>query len=280
MVTTRHSNTYTNYALSSFVEHTTLQPEDEFILIDNDSAYADLPVECRDRVKVRVNESPRSFAANVNQILNLGRERQASVIFLNNDLIFSRGWFEPLQVEGPFLLSPISNAEVPYVEGEFQCKLGMDLNDYLGKEHLFREVVRRHRNRAQGYMKMLNFPFFAVKIPYPVYSVVGPFDESFGIGGGEDKDYAIRCYLAGFELQFALKSFILHFQGKSTWRGPETRDEAAARDLKASVRFKQKWGEALFEVMTLHDLSKLPPDLAEAYKQGDFKKLITALQPS
>jgi len=279
MVTTRHSNAYTNYALLSFIEHTKLQGNDEVILIDNDSSYTGLPAECSDRVKLTINETPRSFAANLNQILDLARKSQASVIFLNNDLIFSHGWLEPLQAEGPFLLSPVSNAEVPYAEGDFQCKLGMDLQDYIGKEHLFREIVRRHRNRAQGYMKMLTYPFFAVKIPYSVYSVVGGLDETFGVGGGEDKDYTIRCYLAGFELRFALKSYILHFQGKSTWRGAETREQTAARDLKANQRFQEKWGNALFDVMVMNDLSKLTPDLQQAYKGGDFKRLIETLRP-
>lgn len=279
MVTTRHSGTYTDYALSSFVEHTALAPDDEFILIDNDNSYGEVPADCRDRIKVKVNESPRSFAGNVNQILDLAGAQKANVVFLNNDLIFSRGWFEPLKAEGPFLLSPLSNAEVPYTEGNFQCKLGLDLEDYAGKEHLFREIVRRHKNRAHGYMKMLSYPFFAVKIPCSVYSNVGLLDESFGVGGGEDRDYAIRCYLAGCELRFAVKSYILHFQGKSTWRGPETREETAARDRKATARFKEKWGDTLFDVMVMKDLSKLTPDLEEMYKGGEFKRLIEALQP-
>src|SRR5437016_7039365 len=133
MVTTRHSNAYTNYALSSLIAHTGLQGNDEVILIDNDSSYTGLPAEGSRRVKVTINEMPCSFAANVNQILNLARVPQANVVFLNNDLIFSHGWFEPLQGEGPYLLSPISNAEVPYAEGDFQCKLGMDLEDYIGR---------------------------------------------------------------------------------------------------------------------------------------------------
>ena len=278
MVTTRHSNTYTNHALSSLIEHTKFQPDDEVILIDNDSLYTGLPDECRSCVAIRVNESPRSFAANVNQILDHARTRQADVVFLNNDLIFSRGWFEPLQAEGPFLLSPISNAEVPYEEEGFKCKLVMDLEDYLGKEDRFQDIVRRHRNRAHGYRKMLTYPFFAVKIPYKVYSVIGLLDETFGIGGGEDRDYALRCYLGGFELQFALKSYILHFQGKSTWRGAETPEQTANRDRIATERFRQKWGEALFQVVMLHDLSHLPPELQQAYNEGAFRALIERLR--
>jgi GT2 family glycosyltransferase len=279
MVTTRHSHAYTNYALSSLIEHTKLEPEDVVILIDNDANYPGLPDDCAGKVQMLVNENPRSFAANLNQTLERARERKATVVFLNNDLIFSRGWYEPLRSDGPFLLSPLSNAEIQYSEGGLDCKLGMDLEDYLGKEHLFRDIARRHRNRTHGYMKVLTFPFFAVKIPYQVYSVVGNLDETFGIGGGEDKDYCIRCYLEGFELSFALNSYILHFQGKSTWRGAETREQTAARDRFYMERFKQKWGDAFFDLMCLNDVSKLPPDLRRAHDEGDFRQLIERLKP-
>ena len=279
MVTTKHSNDFTNHALSSLIQHTKLEADDEVILIDNDASYPGLPADCAGRVRIHLNETPRSFAANLNQTLALARERRATVVFLNNDLIFSRGWYEPLRSEGRFMLSPLSNAELPYDEGEFHCRLGMDLEDYLGSEHLFQAIVRRHRNKVHGYMKVQTFPFFAVKIPYDVYSVVGPLDESFGVGGGEDRDYSIRCYQQGFELRFALNSYILHFQGKSTWRGPETREETAARDRFYMERFKQKWGIRMFEVMVMNDLRNLPPDLLQAHASGDFQRLMEQLQP-
>jgi hypothetical protein len=279
MVTTRHSHPYTNHALSSLIEHTKLASDDVVILIDNDADYPGLPLDCVGKVEVVVNEKPRSFAANLNQTLDRAREPKATVVFLNNDLIFSRAWYEPLRVDGPFLLSPLSNAEIQYSEGGLECKLGMDLHDYLGKEELFREIVRRHRNRSHGYMKVLTFPFFAVKIPYEVYSIVGHLDESFGIGGGEDKDYCIRCYQQGFELRFALNSYILHFQGKSTWRGAETPEETAARDAFYMERFKQKWGSAFFDLLCLNDVSRLPPDLRQAHDAGDFQQLIERLKP-
>jgi GT2 family glycosyltransferase len=277
MVTTRHSNKYTNYAISSLVEQTKFESDDRVVLIDNDAAYTDLPASCRDRVELRVNPQPRSFAANLNQTMDIARPHRANVVFLNNDVIFSRAWFDALRVDGPFLLSPVSNAEIPYTDGDFQCRLGMDLEDYLGKEDAFREIVRRHRNRARGYMTVLTFPFFAVKIPYDVYSVVGPLDESFGIGGGEDKDYGIRCYKKGFELRFALNSYILHFQGKSTWRGAETREETAERDRFYIDRFRQKWGDALYEVLILNDLKNLTPDLQKAYDEHDFRHVVERL---
>ncbi len=278
MVTTRHSSRYTDCAISSLIAHTDLTDDDEVLVIDNDNNYPELPESCRQLVRLHLNPAPRSFAANLNHVIELAHGRRADVVFLNNDVVFPRGWFEPLRIRGPFLLSPISNAELQYSEGGLECKLGMELEDYLGKEDQFRAVIRRHRNRAQGYLKVLSFPFFAVKIPYDVYSVVGLLDESFGIGGGEDKDYCIRCYQQGFELRFALNSYILHFQGKSTWRGAETREQTAARDRFYVDRFRQKWGHSLVEVMVHNNLDKLSPELKQLFDNGNFREVIAQLQ--
>jgi GT2 family glycosyltransferase len=125
----------------------------------------------------------------------------------------------------------------------------------------------------------MTFAFFAVKIPYSVYSKVGNLDESFGAGGGEDRDYCIRCYQAGFELRYALNSYILHFQGKSTWRGAETSEQTAARNRFYTGRFRDKWGTALFDVACLNDLSKVPAAVREAHEKGDFPSVIAALKP-
>jgi hypothetical protein len=256
------------------VEHTKLRSDDQVILIDNDGAYTELPAGCRDRVAVRINETPRSFAANVNQTLDLARPLQADVVFLNNDLIFSKGWFQPLEGREAAVVSPLSNAEIQYSEGGLECRLGINLEDYLGKENAFREIVRKHRKRVQGYLKVLTLPFFAVKIPYAVYEAVGPLDESFGVGGGEDKDYCVRCYQHGIEARFALSSYVLHFQGKSTWRGPETREETETRDRFYSRRFREKWGEALFRLMIFNEVKGLPAELQGLYEQREYEKLI------
>src|SRR5262249_28060797 len=97
------------------------------------------------------------------------------------------------------------------------------------------------------------FPFFCVRIPHTVYSVVGDLDERFGPGGGEDKDYCIRALLAGFPVQHALMSYVLHFQGKSTWSGPETSAETAERNSGYIRAFCARWGEALTRLFVLQD---------------------------
>ena len=277
MVTTRHSNAYTDHALSSLVEHTRLERGDRLILIDNDRAYTTLPEKCRGVVEVRENPAPKSFAANVNQMIDAAGAQKADLVFLNNDLIFSQGWFEPLRDGGPFLASPISNAELPYKRKKLDLRYDTDLKDYLENEEDFREIVREHRKRYQGHLKVISFTFFAVKIPYEVFSLLGPLDESFGIGGGEDKDYCIRCHAKGIELRYALQSYLLHFHGRSTWRGGESAEQTAARDRGYIERFKQKWGQHLFDLFVFNEPKNLPEAARLAYEQGNYKRLVELL---
>jgi hypothetical protein len=74
-----------------------------------------------------------------------------------------------------------------------------------------------------------------------------------------------------------LNSYILHFQGKSTWRGAETREETAERDRFYIERFRKKWGDALSEVLVMNDLKNLTPDLRKAYDQHDFRRVVERL---
>ena len=278
MVTTRHSNRYTDYAVSSLVENTKLEPGDQVIVIDNDQAYAGLPQNCRDRVTLRVNPKPLSFAANMNQIMELAEERKADLVFVNNDIVFSPRWFDAVRPGGAFITSPLSNAELPYKDGPLECKYEMNIEDYLGNELRFREIIRDHQSRYVGYLEVLFLTFFAVKIPYEVFSVVGRIDETFGIGGGEDKDYCIRCHEQGIPLRYALPSYVLHFHGKSTWRGAETKEQMDARNRAYTERFKQKWGDALFEAFIYMETKNLPQDAQRAYEQGDYRRMVGLLK--
>lgn len=278
MVTPRHSNRYTDYAVSSLVENTKLEPGDKVIVIDNDQAYPGLPEHCRDRATRRVNPKPLGFAANVNQIMELAGEQKSDLVFVNNDIVFSPGWFDAIRPGGPFLTSPLSNAELPYTNAHFECKYEMNIEDYLGNELRFRKIVRDHQKRYSGYLEVLFLTFFAVKIPYEVFSVIGSFNETFGIGGGEDKDYCIRCHEQGILLRYALPSYVLHFHGKSTWRGAETKDQMDERNRTYTERFKQKWGDALFEAFIYMETKNLPQDAQRAYELGDYRRMVGLLK--
>lgn len=273
MVTTRPSHAYTACALRSFFETTPLRPDDRFFLIDNDGTF-DQPLDPAYQPLTLVrNPSPLGFAANVNRVLRAARELGADLFFLNNDLVFTPHWLEPLLVDLPAVLSPLSNFQEPYTESGWACRRVMELADYRGHEAALRAIVRRHQAAARGYRPVPALSFFCVKIPRAVYAAVGGLDERFGPGGGEDTDYCLRCQLAGFRVLYAMESYVLHFVGRSTWRGAESVSETQAREGAFRRAFEAKWGAALLDLLVRGRIDAVLSEgaLRHQWDQGNFR---------
>jgi GT2 family glycosyltransferase len=279
MVTTRRSHRYTPYALESFFLTTPLDPDDRFYLIDNDG-LDDRGLQDRfPRARAVSPESPRGFAANVNHIMALAGEERADLFFLNNDLIFGEGWLSALMPDDPIILSPLCNQQVTYRVDGTPFPALMALEDYLGRESHLAAIVRYNRSQQEGIQVRPFIPFFCVKLPYSVYSRLGPLDEGFGVGGAEDNDYCLRAYLGGFQVAFARKSFVLHFAGKSTWHGAEDPAVTRQRDLKYRAAFERKWGRRLraFSLDNQIGDTDLTPEMKEAFMACRFKDVIERL---
>jgi len=280
MVTTSASRHYTPVALRSFFAHTPLDDDDCFILIDNDGDFVlpeDVPAR---RIALVRPERPQGFARNGNFLLAEARARGADLVFLNNDLVFTSGWFEPLATDRRALLSPVSNAQVAATVEGFTTQPFMNLEDYTGHEAHVERIAREVRAGSRSYRIAPSVAFFCIKIPRAVYDVVGAFDERFGRGGGEDRDYAVRAWLAGIPLEYAAQSYVLHFQGRSTWRGGMTPKEQAARDGQYTEAFQKKWGAALTYAFLGGDwnLFRSDPALARLLDAADYPALVRRLR--
>ena len=248
MVNTSKSSKYTVTALRSFIKNTELAPDDRFFLIDNDNDF-DLPPEFNWVHLIR-HEKPQGFGQNVNLIIRLAMSEGADVVFPNNDVVFGPGWLEPLMARDDAILIPLCNQFQVYSCDGFALGQFMDVEDYLGHEEQFDAIVRIHQhNMVDGrYLDQLHISFFCFRIPHRVYATIGLFDENFGRGGGEDVDYRIRAHLAGFDVCMAPKSYLLHFMGKSTWRGGESQEESNLRNVSYYNYFCQKWGNDLAQL--------------------------------
>lgn len=280
MVTTRSSWEYTSYALKSFFRKTKLESEDKVFLIDNDESFEEEASWFSPQLEIVKNEAPLSFASNLNQTMKIAEQKSADLYFLNNDLIFTDEWLLPLLSNNSAILSPLSNREVQYEAGGITWSNTMKLSEYLGKEAALRELVKLHKEKLQGEKKVISLPFFCIKIPHAVYSVVGPMDESFGIGGAEDNDYCLRAALAGFEIKYALQSYVLHFSGKSTWAGGETKDETEERCRRFRSVFQDKWGEKLLKIVIDFDMTPIneSEQLTALAKEEQYKTIIEMLK--
>ena len=101
----------------------------------------------------------------------------------------------------------------------------------------------------------------------------------FGNCGGEDFDYCIRCHQAGFRIMYALDSYVLHFMGKTTWRGGENLADRQAREQKYFDAFRRKWGTSLANLMITGKADYLSSNehFVEAWNKANFQKVVDLL---
>ena len=280
VVTLKNSNFYTTYALESFFKSTKLENEDEFFLIDNDGCEVKKFSEY-EKVKIIKNKRPLNFAENVNQIIEIAKKNKKDLIFLTNDIIFTKNWIEPLLKKSLSLSIPSNNQVFPYQSncGNLKLKPTMNFNDFGEKYQLLEDIVSEHKKRFKPDQKFqtLLMPFYCFKIPYKILIDVGYFDTSFGNGGGEDVDYRIRCIAKNYEVNFLLDSYLLHFHGKSTWDGPETKHQTKERNEQYTENFLKKWGKDMTQIFILRkdfdDILK-KRNLEDLFKKGKFGDLI------
>lgn len=279
MVTMSRSHFYTKFALASFFERTPLRPGDRLILIDNDGDYQ---ATCDHPALTLVrNAQPRGFAANLNAVLAAAREGSADVVFLNNDIIFTKDWLGPISGCDDQILIPASNQNFQYQSpcGRLKLSFALDWSDFGEQYALLDAIVEAHKHRfpAGSRSKSLLMPFYCFHLPARIYGSVGDFDENFGVGGGEDVDYRIRCLTSGFDVGVALHSYLLHFQGKSTWRGGENGETTSKRDTAYRDVFRRKWGDDIATILlagtgAMERLTRL--GLRATYERGDFRAIV------
>lgn len=261
MITTGASISYTVEALRTFFLYTELRDCDHFVLIDNDGSWSESTPFTHSAIKVQKNTQPLGYAANANLFVKSALSREMDLFILNNDLVFTVDWCRGLDESGLAVTCPFSNREVQYAIAiqavrancepqQFLVPPEMNLMQYRGSEHRIQAIAEAHRAIASsGIFSRLVMPYFCVRIPLEILKAVGLFDESFGRAGAEDYDYSLRVYLAGFPVGYALRSWILHFYGKSSWSGVESSASKQERENMMLERFEQKWGSLLRELI-------------------------------
>ena len=279
MVTLKKSTNYTINALHSFFKYTKLEKEDDFFLIDNDNLKDNQFLKFNELTLIN-NEKPLSFAQNVNQAIDEAIKNKKNLIFLNNDIIFTKNWFKAISLISDGISLPSNNQIFQYESelGILKLKVTMNLSDFNDNYDLLEEILEQHRKKIKSgqTFQTLLMPFFAFKVPYKILKDVGHFDVSFGAGGGEDIDYRIRCAIKGHGVNFLTDSYLLHFHGKSTW-DIENKKETAQRNTEYENIFRKKWGHELTKIFIernnfLDILEK--KNLIDLYKMNKFTDLI------
>lgn len=275
MITTSASTHFTAPALDSLVRTTNFVDGDEILVIVNDGRFTP---SARAPVSVISNSKPLSFAENANQILAMAGGRTA--VILNNDLVFTPEWVEPLLEVGD-IASPFSNNQIAYETPRLKLRTSMKQGELMWMDSELDIIAKEHAKRFTQPLPLLVLPFFCVAISPEAQVVLGGFDTDFSPAGGEDFDYCLRANQAGIRVQYAPRSFVLHFGGGSTWAGPEAEAAYRARAENFIGVFRRKWGDELTELVfspTMNPFSTRP-DLAKLAEAQDFAAIIKALAP-
>lgn len=169
------------------------------------------------RAKYVLNKEPKGFAGAMNSGLALATGDY--YCFLNNDTVVVPGWLEEMMKlfkEDVGLVCPtLSDTEIA------QC-----IDNNKGQDF---DIVENPTS-----LKGVCFV-----ISKDCMDKVGKWDESFGLGGGDDNDICIRIKQAGFKLLIARKSYIYHY-GSATFRELFNNDIDYSKKFAVEQFFKLK----------------------------------------
>jgi hypothetical protein len=232
MVNMECSEKYTHLALDTFFKNSIFNSNDKFFLIDNDKTFK----KDYENVTIISNSSLKSFAENMNFILKQALMDGSDFVGLNNDIAFTKNWNQNLGDSNSISI-PLCNQHLQ-VGG---LKSQMELEEFVGKEDQLNELAYHITTNEQNIPSNLIKAFYCFYVPYEVSSKVGLLDEEFGLGGGEDIDYALRAEQLGIETKFNPKSFLLHFSHRTL--DHETTEEKDRRTEQLYLHFCKKWGK-------------------------------------
>ncbi len=238
MVTTDNTKKYTDLAINSFFKNTEIKEQDKFFLIDNDGQYQ--LSQHSDKITVISNNTPKSFAENMNFVMKLAVIDKVDFFGLSNDVVFTENWNQNFNIKNKILV-PLCNQKFTGEYGSLKIESAMDLEDYDNKEQELNTFTKLIDFNTVSIDKNI-IGFYCFYIPYEILSKVGFLDENFK-NGAEDIDYRLRAYQLGFEVDINCDSYLLHFCGKSTWRSNEEKEKTLEREKNYREYFEQKWGK-------------------------------------
>ncbi len=171
------------------------------------------------------NSKNVGFIKAVNQ--GLQESSAEYIVLLNNDTQVTEHWLKPLlyaldtellvQMAGPRTNSPNQWQG----RSSYQTKTIPPGMDYI--------LLRRD----------LMLAFFCVIFTRKLVDALGPLDESFGIGLGDDDDYCIRTDRAGFKRAFCPGSLVMH-EHRSTFFELYDRDAVHQMQVTAAEKLRDK----------------------------------------
>jgi len=209
----------------------------EVLVVDDESPEPELSALLRrlagsGHIRLLVNDRNQGFVRSVNR--GLAYNAQRDVVILNADVLVHPGWLDRLTApfrDDPAIatVTPLSNnatiASYPNfaVDNDFELEVPS-------------EVVDRLAARANG-GTVVDVPTgigFCMAIRRAALAEVGDFDaETFGLGYGEEGDFCMRAFKAGWRNVLATGVYVKHYGSTSFGAAGAQRSEQAQAKLAA-----------------------------------------------
>jgi len=159
--------------------------------------------------------------------------------FINNDVVFSYGWFERLhRLMTAFPGDLISPDQVPVTSEMEEATSHPEIEECWNKWNKYADDISK-RNKS---MYQYGAWFFSPVVPRSLIDKVGLLDEEFGTTH-EDCDYLLRVEKAGHRCWTCNDSAVYHYRGITTAMINKTEGEGYW--YKAREYFEKKWNVKL-----------------------------------
>lgn len=211
----------------------------EIVVVDNASEdgtveFLDYWVGEKPGRVLKKNRTNKGFAAGN----NIGIELASGDYFvlLNNDTYVTPGWL------GGLLQHLIKNDSIGLV-GPVTNNIGNEAKIDICYESMPEMITKASRFTYRHFGDLLpitTLAFFCVMFSRKTFELVGPLDESFGLGFFEDDDYCRRVEKAGLSIVCAQDVFVHHHLSASFKK--MDRDDRRKLFAENRARYEEKWG--------------------------------------
>ena len=174
------------------------------------------------KVKFIQNKTPKGFAGAMNSGISIATGDY--YCFLNSDTVVIPNWLEGM-------IKAFDDTSVGLVTPTYSEMPGRQVIDY---------------NKGQEFDYVddpLSLKGVCFLVKKQVIDTIGNWDESFGLGGGDDNDMCLRVSKANYKLVIARKSYIYHY-GSASFREEFKNDADYSKKFAVGQfnKVREKWG--------------------------------------
>jgi O-antigen biosynthesis protein len=193
----------------------------------------------QENIRIIRTERQSGFLVSCNRCLNQVRGR--FIVFLNNDTLVTETWLEPLRALMADERVGAAGARLVYPDGTLQEAGGIVWADGSARNYGRGE---RSIKPWYNYVRPVDYcSGAALMVRSDLFHALGGFDLQYKPAYYEDTDLCLSLWNAGYRVMYQPSSLIIHFEGCTGQKFPETGSKKYQQVNKE--KFFQKWRDVL-----------------------------------